>query len=380
MKRLLFLYFSVLTVTAIAQTTDAYLPDTTEAKKISGMSLVFNDEFNTVGKPNPANWGYESGFVRNMELQWYQSENANCSAGRLQIVGRKSYFPNPNYVAGSSDWKKNRATVNYTSACILSRGKKSWLFGRFEIRARIDTSNGSWPAIWTLGNNLDWPSCGEIDMMEFYRSGGKPIILANFAWGTSTPWVAKWDSYSKSLSDLLLKDSEWPKKYHVWRMDWTKDSIRLYVDDILLNYTLLNQTLNADGSNPFLQPHYLLLNLAIGSNGGDPSKSVFPINYEVDYVRVYQKTVTALAKNAKMDTDSQLIYSIKNKIVTIKNLNPTSNQTFTAYIYDTRGVMVLKQTCNNLSNLNFLDLSDLMSGLYWIKFSGLNSGIIKVIL
>ncbi len=71
-------------------------------------------------------------------------------------------------------------------------------------------------------------------------------------------------------------------------MDWNKDSINLYLDDILLNTSLRNQTHNPDGSNPFLQPHYLLLNLAIGANGGDPSNSRFPIKYEVDYVRYYK--------------------------------------------------------------------------------------------
>jgi len=72
-------------------------------------------------------------------------------------------------------------------------------------------------------------------------------------------------------------------------MDWDKDSINLFLDDVLMNTTVLNQTLNPDGSYPFLQPHFLLLNLAIGGNGGDPSASSTPIKYEVDYVRVYQK-------------------------------------------------------------------------------------------
>ena len=73
-------------------------------------------------------------------------------------------------------------------------------------------------------------------------------------------------------------------------MDWTKDSINLYLDDVLLNTSSLSTTLNPDQSNPFQQPHYLLLNLAIGANGGDPSNSKFPIKYEVDYVRYYSPT------------------------------------------------------------------------------------------
>jgi beta-glucanase (GH16 family) len=84
-------------------------------------------------------------------------------------------------------------------------------------------------------------------------------------------------------------DTNWIKKFHIWRMDWDNVSIRLFLDDQLLNEVLLSETVNPDGFNPFLQPHFILLNLAIGANGGDPSKSAFPIKYEVDWVRVYQK-------------------------------------------------------------------------------------------
>ena len=159
------------------------------------------------------------------------------------------------------------------------------------MRARIDTAMGAWPAIWTLGIDKEWPSCGEVDMLEFYRPDGVPSILANVASGTNVRYKGKWDSVKKTLASLIAKDKRWPEKFHIWRMDWNKDSINLYVDNELLNTTLLSETINADGSNPFMQPHYLLLNLALGGvNGGDPSQSRFPITFEVDYVRVYQST------------------------------------------------------------------------------------------
>ena len=125
-------------------------------------------------------------------------------------------------------------------------------------------------------------------MLEFYRPDNVPTILGYVACGTGKSWNAKWDSSKKTLATLLQADNDWVRKYHVWRIDWTKDSINLYVDDILLNTTLVSEMANADGTNPFLQPQYLLLNLALGSNGGDPSQSNFPIKFEVDYVRVYQ--------------------------------------------------------------------------------------------
>ena len=274
--------------TIFAQNPDPYLPDNTAPKEIPGKSLVWHDEFNIDGKPDTAIWKYENAFVRNKELQWYQPENATCLKGLLVIEARREQIKNPEYVAGSNNWKLGREYAEYTSASIQTRGKKQWQYGTYEIRARIDTSKGSWPAIWTLGSNDGWPSGGEIDIMEFYRKNNIPIILANVAWSGSQRGVAKWHTEFKPLQSFLSIDPDWPKKFHVWRMDWDSTSIKTYLDDLLLNTTFLNETVNPDGKNPFLQPHYVLLNLAVGSSGGDPSESLFPIKYEVDYVRVYQ--------------------------------------------------------------------------------------------
>jgi beta-glucanase (GH16 family) len=292
MKYLLFFAFLLfLNFTSVlsAQKADPYKPDFSSPSAVKGMSLVWNDEFNISGKPDTSVWRYEKGFVRNQELQWYQSENANCQNGLLIIEGRKENSKNPGYVPGSTNWKTNREYAEYSSSSIQTRGKKQFQFGRFEMRARIDTACGSWPAIWTLGISKSWPSNGEIDIMEFYRVKGVPTILANFAWGTNQRNVGKWDDLKKPLADFTKNDPDWSKKFHVWRMDWTKDSISLSIDDQLLNSVLISETNNPDGFNPFLQPHYILLNLALGGNGGDPSKSKFPIKYEVDFVRVYQE-------------------------------------------------------------------------------------------
>jgi beta-glucanase (GH16 family) len=276
-------------VNVFAQKTNQYKADFRKPVKFKGMKLVWNDEFNTDGKPDPSNWIYENGFVRNQELQWYQPNNANCIDGLLVIEGRGENIGNTNFVAGSNNWKRGREYAEYTSACIETRGLKQWKFGRFEIRARIDTACGSWPAIWTLGVSGDWPGGGEIDIMEFYRREGVPIILANFAWGTEKQGTAKWDDLKKPLSDFTVSDPDWTKKFHIWRMDWDKDSIKLYLDNLLLNDMAVGECVNPNGFNPFLQPHYLLLNLALGANGGDPSKSKFPIKYEIDWIRVYQR-------------------------------------------------------------------------------------------
>ncbi len=287
-KLLALAVLSLVVQNAIGQTADPLTPDFNPPKQIPGMKLTWNDEFNTNGKPDPKNWKYEFGFVRNQELQWYQADNANCLNGVLVIEGRRERLPNPNYQGSSNNWKLNRRFADYTSSSIKTQGLQEFSFGRLEIRARIDTSSGSWPAIWTLGIRGGWPLNGEVDIMEFYRIKDVPTILANLAWGTSEKGGPNWNTKTIPLTDFLAKDPEWPKKFHNWRMDWSKDTISLYLDDVLLNTGVLSKTLNPDSSNPFVQPHYLLLNLAIGSNGGDPSRTAFPLKYEVDYVRYYK--------------------------------------------------------------------------------------------
>lgn len=255
---------------------------------IPGYQLVWNEEFDKKGKPDSVSWSHEKGFQRNQELQYYQLENANVQDGVLVIEGRREKIQNENYDQTSQDWRKKLEFGQYTSASIHTRGKKSFQFGVVEVRARIDTAMGLWPAIWTLGESGGWPANGEIDIMEYYLVKGKPTILANAAWAHENKRAA-WDEATVQFSHFIEKDPDWVEKFHVWKMDWTKESIKIYLDNELLNEVDLTRTINPDGNNPFHQPHYILLNLAIGSNGGNPASTLFPKKYEVDYVRVYQK-------------------------------------------------------------------------------------------
>jgi len=248
--------------------------------------LVWADEFNRAGRPDPNNWVYENGFVRNEELQWYQPDNVSCKDGLLVIEGRRDRKANPAYDPNARDWRRRRQYIEYTSACIKTVGLHNWTYGRFEMRGRIDTRAGIWPAFWTLGFARGWPGCGEIDIMEYYRG----MLLANACWAGERRWASVWDDLKKPLTEF--NDLDWSSKFHVWRMDWDKDNIGLYVDDELLNTIELSKPINGtpDKANPFHEPHYILLNLAIGgTNGGDPSATEFPSRFEVDYVRVYQK-------------------------------------------------------------------------------------------
>jgi beta-glucanase (GH16 family) len=253
--------------------------------KMDGYKLVWADEFNTQGKPDSANWSYEEGFVRNEELQWYQKENATCKNGLLIIEADRQEKPNAAYDPASKDWRRNRQNIQYTSACLITSEKQSWLYGRFELKAKIDISNGMWPAWWTLGVDKPWPANGEIDIMEYYRNK----LLANIACAGNN---GKPEWFSNTFNTDSLGGAKWAAKFHVWRMDWTETYIALYIDNTLLNKVNLTSLVNKDGSgfNPFKQPHYMLLNLAIGGiNGGDPTNTIFPKKMEVDYVRVYQK-------------------------------------------------------------------------------------------
>ncbi|WP_240676249.1 glycoside hydrolase family 16 protein [Botryobacter ruber] len=265
--------------------------------RVAGYELVWNDEFEVAGKPDSTSWSYEEGFVRNNELQYYQADNASVKNGLLVIEGRREKVKNEKYEPGSKDWRKNQEYASYSATSIHTRGKKEFQYGIFEVCAKLDTARGMWPAIWTLGITKPWPANGEIDLMEYYRIDGKPHILANAAWKHPQGGAA-WDSEKIPFATFLQKDPDWPDKFHVWKMDWTEDYIRLYLDGELLNEIDINTSANPDGFHPFRQPHYLLLNLALGSNGGDPVNTPFPKTYEVDYVRVYQKIKDSTRKSA----------------------------------------------------------------------------------
>lgn len=249
-----------------------------------GYKLVWSDEFERDGRPDPAKWKYETGFVRNRELQWYQPGNAWCENGLLIIEARRERKKNPDFEAGSPRWQKNREYAEYTSSSLNTRGIASWKYGRFEMRGRIETRAGLWPAFWTLGAAHSWPANGEVDIMEFYRG----TLLANLIWAGKTPDSTASVTRRKPVASFA--DPDWSSKFHVWRMDWDENRIVISVDGEVLNDSDLNQTANPDGSNGFRQAHYILLDLAIGGTaGGDPSATEFPARFEVDWVRVYQK-------------------------------------------------------------------------------------------
>ena len=265
--------------------------------------LVWSDEFDGDGPYNAEVWEPEHGFVRNHEDQWYQGENAFRQNGCLVIECRKTDLPNPLFRPEGqemrrqrhNDWRTRRERISYTSSSLTTRHSFSFLYGRLEVKARIPVAGGAWPAIWLLGapgeEHLPWPSCGEIDVMEYYRINNVPHILANAAWGNDQN-RAVWNSKRIPFSHFTDQDPQWSEKFHIWRMDWTPEYIRIYLDDELLNDIPLSTTINGEAGhhiNPFMRPQYILLNLALGGdNGGTIDVTAMPLRYEIDYVRVYQ--------------------------------------------------------------------------------------------
>lgn len=253
--------------------------------------LVWSDEFNYSGLPDAKKWNYETGFVRNRELQYYtkgRKENARVENGILIIESRKEKFKNPNYKPDSQrrrSWNRSREYADYTSASLITYGKASWCYGRIEVRAKLPTGRGTWPAIWTLGTNIKkvgWPTCGEIDIME--NVGFNPDrIHAN-------SHTKKYNHARNTGKGSSIKVSNPFKEFHIYAIEWYEDRIDFYVDDN--KYFTYENEGTGEAAWPYDKEQYLILNTAIGGTWGGQKgidDSIFPQKFYIDYVRVYQK-------------------------------------------------------------------------------------------
>jgi beta-glucanase (GH16 family) len=234
--------------------------------------LVWRDEFDRAGRPDPLKWTYEKGFVRNNEAQFYtddRRENARIENGRLIVEARKDNF----------------GGHPVSSASLTTQGLASWTYGRIEVRAKIPTGKGTWPAIWMLGDNISkigWPKCGEIDILE---NVGYDPDKAVFTVHSTKKDGTDHGAWGESITSPGLS-----KEYHLYGLEWTPAGMTWLFDGKPVHtYTKSDPH---DVAWVFDKPQYLILNLAIGGAWGGQQgidQSIYPSRFEVDYVRVYQK-------------------------------------------------------------------------------------------
>lgn len=233
---------------------------------------VWADEFDYEGSPDSKKWGYDIGGNGwgNNELEYYTNNisNAKVSNGKLTITARKESM-------GGKD---------YTSARMVTKGKGDFLYGRFEINAKIPGGLGTWPAIWMLPTDWEyggWPNSGEIDIME--HVGYDPNVIHISAHTLAYYFKINTQKTSTRKIDNAITD------FHKYRLDWTPYALRGYIDDQFI-FEFVNE---GKGYTvwPFDKKFHILLNLAIGGDWGGAKgldQSIFPVAMEVDYVRVYK--------------------------------------------------------------------------------------------
>jgi beta-glucanase (GH16 family) len=257
----------------------------------AGWKLAWSDEFNEASCPDRSKWSFERGFKRNAELQWYEPDNAVCHKGVLVIEARRERRRNPNHTPDALNWKRFRPWANYTSASLIS--KRSFNHGRFVMRGRIDTEDGSWPAFWTMGGFANWPRTGEVDVMEYYRGS----VMANIC-KPRRSWCY-WSKVGQPLA--MLGGDAWTHAFHVWAMQWDAQNIDLFLDGKRVHHFRVADAVGPGRWNPYMDtPQFLLLSQAIGGiNGGNPRHTRFPLRFDVDYVRVYERRQSGFESTAR---------------------------------------------------------------------------------
>ncbi len=242
----------------------------TPIPEIPGWTLVWQDEFEG-DAIDLANWTYDIGGWGwgNGEAQFYtdRSENARVENGLLVIEARQERFEES----------------YYTSARLKSQGLQEFQFGRIEARLKVPSGKGLWPAFWMLGSNFDgsnWPDCGEIDIMEYI--GKEPDLVLGTLHGpgySGALGISEWNRQTYDIAD----------DFHTYAIEWEPDEIRWYYDGE--HYHTVNRADVGNREWVFEQPFFIILNLAVGGTLPGPVglDVVFPKQYLVDYVRVYQR-------------------------------------------------------------------------------------------
>uniref|UniRef100_UPI004055D7A2 glycoside hydrolase family 16 protein n=1 Tax=Acetatifactor sp. TaxID=1872090 RepID=UPI004055D7A2 len=253
--------------------------------------LVWEDTFDYEGCPDPAKWNFEVGNHQwpNRELQAYTDRPTNVFVKDGKLVIRAI--------------KEQDGEREYTSAKMNTFGRQSWTYGYFEFKVKIPSGVGSWPAIWMMPEhirlpreeqekmgiapeNMGWPNCGEIDIMEHIGRRQNYLLFSLHCknHNHANPDTIQYTT-GKQFNEDLSED------YHVYGMEWTEDYIEYFVDgESCCRYNKSDDPNQSHDSWPFCKPFYLILNIAVGGGlGGPVTDEDLPFEMFVDYVRVYQK-------------------------------------------------------------------------------------------
>ncbi len=229
--------------------------------------LVWEENFNGT-ELNESVWNFELGNGcpncgwGNNERQLYTKDNHKLENGNLVITAKKE-------------------NDTYTSTRITTANKIEFQYGRIEARAKLPVGKGIWPAFWMLGSNISkvgWPKCGEIDILEYV--GRDPHMVYTT--------LHTQDSHGNSINSKKTKIDTIEEGFHVYAVDWTKEKMDFLVDGTIV-YTF-NPNVKNENTWPFDQKFFILINMAIGGNFGGPDvdDSIFPQEYVVDYIKVFQ--------------------------------------------------------------------------------------------
>ncbi|MFM9006837.1 MAG: family 16 glycosylhydrolase [Flavobacteriales bacterium] len=302
--------------------------------------LIWSDEFSGESL-NTNNWAYAygNGGWGNNEWQYYTNaaENIEVSNGALKITARH----------------EGTGPTEYTSARIITKDRFEFQYGKVEARMKLPLGQGLWPAFWTLGANIDdvsWPRCGEIDIMEHVNNE------------YSTHGAVHW--YNNGHSFTGQSTSVDPTEYHVYGVIWEANQIRWFVDGI--QFYQFNIQASNQSDDAFMNPMYLLLNLAVGGNwpGYPDATTPFPSSMLVDYVRVYQPE---LANNVAR-VDENLLSVFPNPVADELRINAASNEIEQCRILDLSGKELL--CVRNVLAPVIMNVGSLAPGCYIVECTG----------
>ncbi len=215
---------------------------------------VWNYELGN-GCPSICGWG-------NNELQLYTKNNHLIKEGNLVIKVLKEHN-------------------DYTSTRITTKDKKEFQYGRIEARAKLPLGKGLWPAFWMLGSNISevgWPKCGEIDILEYVGREPNKVFTS----------LHTQDSFGNTINTKKTEIKGIEEGFHLYAIDWTKGKIEFFVDNQSV-YTF-SPEIKDEKTWPYDQPFYFIINVAVGGNfgGHDVDDTVFPQEFLIDYIKVYQ--------------------------------------------------------------------------------------------